>query len=162
WPPLSGEIEQRWAGRFGKVEIGRLRQSLLGIADALDVELPHGLPDTWEGAAFPLRVRRGRENLALPTLLSRLLLAFRLEFDCESVAPLVHCANTLRVLGETPTRLAEIPRLTGTSPETSAIGWQIRPYVVVARDPAASRGKVVRLSWLGLRVRQEYYRLIST
>lgn len=96
----------------------------------------------------------------MPTLLSELLLTLRLEFDRESPAPLELCANTLRVLGEKPIRAAEIPRLTGGSPETSDIGWQIKPYVVVTSDPTASRGQVVRLSSRGLMAQQVYHRLI--
>jgi hypothetical protein len=97
----------------------------------------------------------------LPTLLSQLLLTFRLEFDRESPAPLEMCANTLRVLGEKPIRVADIPRLTGGSPETTDLGWQIKPYVVVTPDPAASRGKVICLSPRGLRAQETYYRLIA-
>jgi len=52
---------------------------------------------------FPARVARARESLPLPALLSQSLLTFQLEFDRESPAPQVHCANTLRVLGENHT-----------------------------------------------------------
>jgi hypothetical protein len=72
-------------------------------------------------------------------LLSQLLLAFTIEFDRESRGPLRLCANALRVLGQTPVPLGEIPRLTGTSPETSDIGWEAKPYVAIERDPAARR-----------------------
>ncbi len=161
WPSLFGEIETRWERRFGKDEMSRLRQALQGVAGKLDLELPEALPFGWEGMGeFPPRVKSGRRSHPLATLLSQLLLAFRIEFDRESAAPLPFCANTLRVLGEEPIRAAEIPRLTGGSPETSDIGWQIKPYVVVTSDPAASRGKVVRLSPRGLMAQQAYYRLI--
>ena len=59
WPPLFGEIEQRWEKRFGEDEIGRLRQALQGVADKLDVELPHGLPGGWLGT--PRSFRRGSD-----------------------------------------------------------------------------------------------------
>jgi hypothetical protein len=161
WPPLFGEIERRWETRFGREEIGRLREALQVVADQLDVELPDGLPGNGEGPEeFPPRVGRARGGLPLPTLLSHLLLTFRLDFERESALPLELCANTLRVLGETPVRAAELPRLTGTSPETSDIGWQLKPYVVVAPDPARSRGKVVRLSPRGLSAQRIYHRLI--
>lgn len=115
WPPLFGEIELRWESRFGKREISRLRENLQDVAGKLDVELPHGLPLSWEGAEeFPPRAKPGRGSLPLPTLLSQLLLTFRLEFDRGAPTPLVFCANTLRVLGDKPIRMAEIPRLTGT------------------------------------------------
>ena len=162
WPPLFGEIERRWETRFGKDEVSRLRQALQDVVGQLNVELPHGLPGDWEGTTkFPPRATNGDVPLPLPTLLSQLLLTFRLEFDRESPAPLVLCANTLRVLGEKPIRVAEIPRLTGGSPETSDIGWQTKPYVVVKPDPSASRGKVVSLSPRGLRAQQTYHRLVG-
>lgn len=162
WPPLFDEIGWRWERRFGFDAIRRLRQALQDIADRLEIELPDGLPgigleDTWE---FPRRVTHCEGPLPLPTLLSRVLLAFRIEFDRESPVALAWCANMLRVLSDKPIRTMELPRLTGCSPETSAIGWQIRPFVVVEPDPEANRGKVVRLSARGLSAQQTYSRLV--
>ncbi len=162
WPPLFGEIEARWERRFGKDDIRRLRRALQAVAGKLELELPHGLPGGLDAREdFPPRIKSARKGLPLATLLSQLLLAFRLEFDRESPAPLVLCANTIRVLDENPIRAAEIPRLTGGSPETTGIGWQIKPYVLVASDPTASRGKVVRLSPRGLKVQRMYRPLIA-
>jgi hypothetical protein len=139
WPPLFGEIEKRWEKRFGQEEIRRLRRSLQEIAEG---------PDH--------RLLRAEE---LPHLLSRVLSAFQQEFDRESPAPLALCANTVRVLGEQPIPAAEIPRRTGASPETSGVGWQIKPYVVVTPDPNGRRGKVVQLSPRGLTAQRTYFRL---
>lgn len=162
WPPLLGEIESRWEKRFGKDEVSQQRRALQAIAGKLEFELPHGLPGWWEATEnFPPRGKTDAASLPLATLLSQLLLAFRVEFDRESAVPLALCANPLRVLGETPIRAAEIPRLTGGSPETSDIGWQIKPYVVVQPDPTGKRGKVVALSERGVRVQQEYHRLVE-
>jgi hypothetical protein len=166
WPPLFGAIERRWEKRFGKDEINSLREALQKVAGKLDAELPQALPPGGEGL-YPHRATSGTgltpslASQALPTLLSQLLLTFRLEFDGESPAPLWLCANTIRVLAENPVRLADIPRLTGGSQETSGIGWQIKPYVVVMPDPTAKRGKVVCLSPRGLRAQQTYYRLVG-
>lgn len=99
---------------------------------------------------------RDAGSFSLPALLSQALLSFTIEFERESGAPLWLCANILRVLGERPIRDSDIPRLTGGSPETSGIGWQIKPYIVIEPDPAAKRGKVVRLSPLGLAAQQMY------
>jgi hypothetical protein len=162
WAPLTGIVERRWEKRFGREEIDNLRASLRAIVDALDMELPYGLPDySGENLRFPARKTDSGRELSLPALLSQVLLAFRIEFDRESRAPLFLCANILRVLGETPVRLAEIPRLTGGSPETTALGWRVRPYVTVEPDPDAPRGKVVCLSPQGLQARQTYHRLLD-
>ena len=162
WPPLFGVIDRRWETRFGRDQISRLRRALEDVVGQLDVELPFGLPRSWEGTdEYPPRVTRGESHLTLPTLLSRLLLTFRLEFDHESPAPLEICANTLRVLGEKPIRVAEIPRLAGGSRETTDIGWRIKPYVVGAADPTAGRGRVARPSSRGLRAKETYFRLMA-
>jgi hypothetical protein len=155
------EIERRWSIRFGDDDINTLRQALEDILEQFAMELPEGLPWSLEGPfeasdAYPARTLAPKRSLPLPALLSQVLLAFTIEFNRESRTPLMLCANTLRVLGEQPIPAGDIPRLTGASPETSAIGWQIKPYVVVEPDPAASRGKVVRLTPLGLKAQQIY------
>jgi hypothetical protein len=162
WPPLGGLIERRWERRFGADEIRNLRHALQDVAEKLDIELPHGL-QSWEVAPrLPPRAAGNCGELSLPTLLSGLLMAFRLEFERESPVPLELCANTLRVLGAEPIRAAEIPRLTGASLETSGVGWQIKPYVVVEPDPAAGRGKVIRLSPRGMTAQRNYHALNET
>ena len=165
WQPLFGAIERRWQTRFGADEIGRLVESLQTLVSQLDLELRHGLPDPWEVAEAKLYPRRTAANpapLPLATLLSQSLLAFRIEFDRESKAPLPLCANTLRVLAENPTlRAGDLSHLTGASPERSAVGWPLKPYVVVELDPNATRGKVVRLTPRGLKARQTYVALAA-
>jgi len=162
WPPLFGEIERRWRERFGDDDIASLREGLEEIVGHVDLELPHGLPGSWETTeAYRTRTATRTGPLPLPVLLSQALLAFTLEFDPVSPAPLRLCASTLRVLGEQPAPAAEIPRLTGSSPETSGIGWQIKPYVVVEPGPDGGRGKFVRLSPLGLAAQQRYCDLVA-
>jgi DNA-binding MarR family transcriptional regulator len=164
WPLLFGEIERRWQLRFGDNAMGRLRKSLQDVGAQLELELPHALPGAWlpgDAPDYPARVARDTGTLSLPTLLSQLLLVFALEFQRESRVSLALSANVLRVLGEKPVCLKDIPRLTGGSPETTDIGWQMKPYVVVEADPAAKRGKVLRLSPLGLEAQQTYDRLVG-
>jgi hypothetical protein len=159
WPDLFAQTEQRWEARFGKDKIASLRQALEDVVVQFDLELPHGLPAAWEEcSAYPARADRDASSLALPALLSQLLLAFAIEFDGESRAPLALCANTLRVLGEAPLPVGEIPRLTGCSPETSGIGWQMKPYLAV--EPVGTRGKAARLTPRGLRAEQIYHELV--
>jgi hypothetical protein len=129
------------------------------VAQQLEFELPEGLTRNWDDrGTYPPRGAQG--VLPLASLLSRLLLTFRLEFDSESSVPLSLCANTLRVLSEKPIPEREIPLLTGASPETCGLGWQLKPFVIVTADPAAKRGKVVRLSERGLKAQERYRRLI--
>jgi hypothetical protein len=157
WPPLFDEIEQRWVTRFGEDHLGGLRRALEDVVTQIDIELPQALLEVGElEGSYPPRRARDAGSFSLPALLSQLLLSFTIEFERESRAPLWLCANTLRVLGEKSIRESDIPRLTGGSPETSGIGWQIKPYIVIEPDPAAKRGKVVRLSPLGLATQQIY------
>jgi hypothetical protein len=44
WRPLFGEIEKRWQERFGKKDVGQLRESLQTLAGELDPGLPDCLP----------------------------------------------------------------------------------------------------------------------
>jgi DNA-binding MarR family transcriptional regulator len=161
WTPLAAEVERRWRERFGDDDIARLREGLEQIVGQADMDLPHGLPGGETAAAYPARTTAGGGPLPLAVLLSQALLLFTVEFDRQSPAPLWLCASTLRVLSDQPTPAAEIPRLTGSSPETSGVGWQIKPYIVVEPDPDGRRGKFIRLSPAGASVQQRYRDLIG-
>ncbi len=162
WTPLCTEIESRWLTRFGSDDIGTLRLSLEETAAQLDVDLPHGVPGQWEmDETYKSHSRQDDAPRPLPALLSQLLLAFTMEFERESRVPLWLCANTLRVLSDQPVPESEIPHLTGCSPETSGIGWQIKPFIVVESAPPPRRGKLVRLSPPGLLARAGYYNITS-
>ena len=161
WTPLFDEIENRWLARFGS-DIGTLRLSLEDIAAQLDVDLPHGVPGQWEmDVTYKSPSTPDAVPLPLPALLSQLLLAFTMEFQRESLVPLWLCANTLRVLSDQSIPESEIPHLTGCSPETSGVGWQIKPFIIVESAPPPRRGKLVRLSPVGLLARGNYYKATS-
>jgi hypothetical protein len=106
---------------------------------------------------FAPRKSAAEDGLPLPVLLSRVLLAFALDFERESRTPISLCANTIRVLSDEPIPEAEIPKRTGCSAETAGIGWQHKPYIIVERDPARGRGKFVRLSEAGIKAQKEYH-----
>jgi len=162
WPPLFKVVEARWRTRFGNEEIRELRDALQSIVGRLDLELPHGFIDIRERKhAFPRRRDQKAPGLPLSTLLSQALLAFAIDFERESAAPFALCANAIRVLAEEAIPESEIPRLTGSSPETSGVGWQLKPYVVLEPDPASHRGKVIRLSSRGLHAQRNYQRLTA-
>lgn len=152
WPPLLEQIDARWESSFGNEHIRRLRKLLADLLTQVKV-----------GSAQRPGGRRAHElgRLSLPRLLMQALRAFANEFDRRSSTPLSLCANTIRVLGQTPISVAELPRLTGASPETCGIGWQLKPYVIVEPDPKRARGKVVRLSPRGLEAQRDYHRLVG-
>jgi hypothetical protein len=157
WPGLIPEIDARWSKRFGG-DAATLRRSLQAIEHRIGLELPQGLPIAiLKLPEFGPRKSDAEDGLPLPVLLSRVLLAFALDFEHEFQTPISLCANAIRVLSDEPVPETEIPKRTGCSDETAGIGWQHKPYIVVERDPARGRGKFVRLSEAGIRAQQEYY-----
>ncbi|SPF54857.1 hypothetical protein SBA4_6720012 [Candidatus Sulfopaludibacter sp. SbA4] len=175
WGPLAGAIEDRWQARFGKAEIGRLRESLWEVIRQLDVELPDCLPILGYGlfSRGPDGARRapaGRETsddsgLSLPALLSRALLAFAIEFECESDWSLAIAANVLRVLDEKGLRVRDLPLLSGVSKEAIAMAMGILQksrVAVVEPDPAGSRAKAARLTPKGREAQDAYRRRLGS
>ena len=157
WLPLPAAIEQRWTERFGAAPVGRLRQALLAVAGQLDPGLPDTLPIVGlalfsRGPDPDLPPRPEPSDLAtlpLSALLSRVLLAFALDYEASSEVSLAVGANLLRVLREDGTRPRDLPVLTGISKEAVAwaLGVLLRARLAVQEpDPAASRGKVARLT----------------
>ena len=163
WAPLGPRIEAKWLDRFGSENLSILRNGLEVIASAASTGGTDGVGNK-QFRGRPCRdadLSHGVDHDDISNLMSRALKRFQIEFDSESKVPLELCANTIRVLGTESIRESEIPRLTGTSPETSGIGWQAKPYVHLEPDPCAKRGKVVRLSDKGVVVRQAYVKLLA-
>ena len=173
WRPLPGFIEQRWRDRLGADQLSRLRDPLISMVSRLDPGLPDCLPIL--GAALlsqgpdsrlpPRPYGTAPEALPLSALLSRVLLAFALEYEREAGLALAVAANVLRVLGSEGTRLRDLPVLTGASKESVrwALGILIRGDLAAEEpDPAASRGKVARLTQRGLDAQHLYHELTGT
>jgi methyltransferase (TIGR00027 family) len=172
WLPLPALIEQRWTERFGPGSIGPLRQALLAVAGQLDPGLPDTLPILGQvlfsrGPDPALPPRPGPPDVAalpLSALLSRVLLAFALDYEASSEVSLAVGANLLRVLGEDGTRPRDLPALTGISKEAVAwaLGVLLRARLAAEEpDPAASRGKVARLTPRGLLAQGLYLELLG-
>jgi hypothetical protein len=162
-PEVWEEIEARWKSRFGSDYV-ELYPSLQNIADQFKVELPLGFPGGGADGIFGEKTyppkRSNESNLPLSTLLSQVLLEFTIDFNQKCPVPLALCANTIRVLSrDKEVRVSELPVLTGGSSETSDLGWQIKRFVEVRNDPERKRGKVIRLSPLGARAQNAYYKL---
>jgi methyltransferase (TIGR00027 family) len=152
---------------------GQLRRSLEAVAGRLDPGLPDYLPILGQvlfsrgpDPALPPRPEpRDVTTLPLSALLSRVLLAFALEYEAESAVSLAVGANLLRVLRAEGTRLRDLPLLTGISKEAVAwaVGVLLRARLAVQEpDPAASRGQVARLTPAGLRAQQRYLERLGT
>jgi len=172
WLPLPGLIEQRWQERFGAAELSRLRESLIAVVSRLDPGLPDCLP-----ILGPALLSRGPDpalpprpdgadisGLPLPALLSRALLSLAVEYERECGLSLAVSANLLRVLGAEGTRIRDLPVLTGVSKEAVswAMGMLLRGSLAAeSPDPAASRGKLVRLTPRGLQARQVYQKSLG-
>ena len=172
WLPLPAVIEQRWTERFSAGPIGQLRQALVAVAGQLDPGLPDTLPILGQvlfsrgpDPALPPRPEPPDvATLPLSALLSRVLLAFALDYEASSEVSLAVAANLLRVLGEDGTRLRDLPVMTGISKEAVAwaMGVLIRARLAVEEpDPAASRGQVARLTPRGALARGLYLEFLG-
>jgi len=178
WPKLFDVIESRWRARFGDVNIDKLRESLRAMVSQFDIELPEYLPVLGYGliAQVPHIPRPGMHvseesagSLRLPTLLSRVLLAFTIDFERDSELSLAICANILRVVSDQGTPVRDLPRLSGVSKEAIkiALGFlEKRGFMVVESQPSsgqsklnrpkASGTKMVRLTTNGVEARAAY------
>jgi DNA-binding MarR family transcriptional regulator len=169
WLPLPGVIENRWQQRFGREALGDLRESLRAVAARLEGGLPdcmpilgYGLQTNGPGRKSPPEDVSG---LSLPALLSRVLVAFATEFERGSDVALAISANLLRVLDQQGVRVRDLPLLAGVSKQAISMATGIagrQGLAVVEPDPAASRGKVVRLTPGGRRTQDACRRLLAT
>ena len=185
WRPLADLVEQRWRERFRADQVVALRDPLTSVVSRLDPGLPDCLPilhatllSQGPDSALPPRpatsdpaspnlaspnlASTGPADLPLSALLSRVLLSFAVEYEREAGLSLAIGANVLRVLSAEGTRLRDLPVLTGTSKEAVrwALGVLIRGELAVEEpDPAASRGKVARLTLCGLDAQRVYHEL---
>jgi DNA-binding MarR family transcriptional regulator len=176
WRPLFEVIEERWQARFGADEISEQRESLLAVVRQFDFALPDYLPVLGYGLSaeilrddgkMPPSQQRGiAPHPDLPALLSKVLLAFTIEFERESDLSLAICANAIRLLGEAGIPIRDLPLLSGVSKEAIkvAIGFlEKRRFVTVGPDPTSARTKVARLTPKGQAAQDAYrHRLAVT
>lgn len=171
--PLARDIDERWVDRFGAGQMETLRGALRAVVSQADVDLPDCLPILHHGlwSAEPTRPgfsqREGRPHdvgtLALPSLLSRALLVLVIDFESRSKVSLAIHADLLRVLGEQPTRVRDIPRLSGVSKEavSMAAGFAVnRGFAVLEPNPNRSPGMGARLTTKGLVSKDMHARLL--
>jgi hypothetical protein len=127
WPPLLGAIETRWRERFGSGEVDQLREALWAVARQFEIELPDCLPILGYGlySSAPDAVQAGPDSVtiatSLPALLSKVLLAFAIEFERDGTVSLAISANVLRLAGDGGIRVRDLPRMSGVSKEAIAV-----------------------------------------
>jgi DNA-binding MarR family transcriptional regulator len=168
WRPLFGVIEKRWQERFGEDHIDQLRKSLGALISRINVDLPDCLPILGY-ALFSRGPDRERpvpaeRDLTLSALLSRVLLAFAIEFERESDLSLAIGANVLRVLDEKGIPVRDLPVLGGVSKEAIAMALGVlrkKGVAVVEQGLAESRTKVARLTPRGLAAQDAYRQLLG-
>jgi DNA-binding MarR family transcriptional regulator len=98
-------------------------------------------------------------ELTLAVMLSRVLLAFAIEFEQDSGLSLAISADVLRVLEEHGTRVRDLPLLSGVSTEaiSMALGvLQKKRLVAAESNSGGERGKAVRLTPSGRKAQDAY------
>jgi DNA-binding MarR family transcriptional regulator len=174
WRPLYAEIEDRWRERFGSVKIEQLREALWLLLRQFDRELPEYMPIYGFGLTAEVIRGEGRpktpgdghrpSDLHLPVLLSKVLLAFTIDFESQSDVSLAICANILRVLGANRERIRDLPQLTGISKEAiaMALGFlEKRGYASSEKDSGDGRTRWVALTAKGRKAEEEYLRRLT-
>jgi hypothetical protein len=156
WAPLATEVEDRWSERHGDVTVV-LRQALEAVIDDRGVRVPGFLPQL--DGSLRTAVPHGDQTVpgepSLITALANCLHLFAIDFEQDAPVPLAVAANVLRVLDGTGIRVREVGPATGISNE--AVRWSVRvlepAWAEQIPDPAAARGKLVRLTEDGARLR---------
>jgi DNA-binding MarR family transcriptional regulator len=170
WRPLTGVIEERWRRRFGQDEMGHIRASLQALVNQLGGELAECLPILGYGLFSkaadheePTRLAGDRaavSDQALQALLSKVLLAFAIEFERGSKVSLAVSANVLRLVGKDGVLVRDLPRLAAVSKEAIAMSVSFlekHGYAVVKPESPCSRAKVLVLTAKGNQAQDAYH-----
>jgi DNA-binding MarR family transcriptional regulator len=126
WPPLHVVVDDRWRQRFGVEAIDELRGSVAAIVAQLDASLPEYLPvvagtDGMVAGFSPVPNTTASDDGRLSVLLSRVLLAYTLDFEARSELSLPLSANFVRVLDEEGVLVRDLPRAAGVSQQATAM-----------------------------------------
>ena len=172
WRPLTGIIKSRWRERFSPHLIDHLRDAMQSVVQKFAIDYPDYLPILGYELLCSLPDLRTQvadkagssspSDEALPILLSKLLLAFAVEFEHDSGLSLAVSANVLRLPGDEGTRVRDLPRLSGVSKEAIAMALRRAEECglgVVRSESPASRAKVFALTPKGRRARETYRQL---
>jgi hypothetical protein len=169
WRPLAAAIEDRWRERWGPALVAELRSALLAVVAEAGPGLPRYLPvagvtryapERWPDAA----TRDPAADAELASLLSRLLLAFALDFERESRLSLAVSANVLRELSADGVRLRDLPLRAGISREAAQGSVKfLDRHGCLAVEAGAGSGaaRVARLTARGERAQDKYRRVLA-
>ncbi len=155
WRTLEDLIETRWRERLGADTVARLHERLSTIVSQIDVDLPDSLPILGYGlfTSAPEPAEAAViTRLSLPSLLSRVLLWFAIEFERESEVSLAISANVLRLVGEEGTAVRHLPRMAAVSKEAIATSLSF----LTKRGYAAKGGKLLLLTSTGRKAQETY------
>ena len=171
WRPLTAIIEKRWQERFGKDSIGELWESMHSLVSQFNPELPDCLPilgyEMLSAGPDPQQRDKGTSASAgertLPALLSKVLLAFAIQYERESRLSLAISANVLRLATEEGIRVRDLPRLSGVSKEAIAMAvkrLEERGLGIVQAEAQGNRVKALFLTARGQQARDTYYQVV--
>jgi DNA-binding MarR family transcriptional regulator len=168
--PLFGVVDKRWRKRFGTSEIQTLRKSLEDLVGRLQFELSH-YPAGYGSADLSVTGGPGQDwkfwprgdgdtvsTLPLSALLSQALVAFTIDYEREGLA-LVFSATVLPSLSDQWQRLSDPPPMGIKGNGRSTL--ERHGIAVVKADPKDNKTKLVRLTWLGSRLRDLYSPLVG-
>ena len=151
--PLGPEIEQRWTERFEGASVEALKRSLAGVLAASKVGMPRFLPvlttkGLFSAPAVELADGESDDSQELATLLSRVLLAFALDYEADSKISLPIASNVLRVLTDKATGVNDLPLAAGVSKEAASMSltWLEKQGLVEIRPHPSGKGKVASLT----------------
>ena len=145
------------------------------MVNQLGGELPECLPILGYGLFSKAADHEERARLAgdraaipeqtLPALLSKVLLAFAIEFERGSKVSLAVSANVLRLLGKDGVLVRDLLRLAAVSKEAIAIAMSVsflekHGYAVVKPESPSSRAKGLVLTAKGGQAQDAYHELV--
>jgi hypothetical protein len=151
WQTLLPLMDTRWRERFGNRAIADLKEGLTNLAGQLDPASPacFAVLEYDDKKSRAARAKLPARELALPELLTKALIAFASEFDSKSAAPLIVCANLLRVTPDSGVRMRDLPRLTGLAAMGVDDGLRLLKYArlgAVRADPSGGRSRFLMIA----------------
>jgi DNA-binding MarR family transcriptional regulator len=168
WRPMARAIDDRWRVRFGEGPVDRLHDAVSSVVASLRRPLPDAVPIVAPSNGFTTELRTAGVGCTpagdLAGSLAQALVAFTTDAERETHTSMPLAANLLRVLGDEPVRVRELPLSSGVSKVavTMAAGYAERKGLArVVPDPAAARGKVVCLTAAGRAAREDAERAVA-